>query len=144
MTIPALYLDECIDRRLAVNLRASDLDVMTVGEAGTTSLADEAQLMLATSRGRLLISQNQIDFRRLHATWRREGRSHGGIILLPQTVPFWRLEQRVRLMLDWVSTFSEHSSKLYTWTDLQQQIIHGLRLPGWDEGVVREAIGWRP
>ena len=92
---------------------------------------------------RLLVSQNQVDFRRIHARFRAAGRSHGGIILVPQTVPFQRLEHRLWLLLDWVETFPEHRSRLFTWADLQQQIIHGFRLPGWDEGVVRDAVGWR-
>jgi hypothetical protein len=91
----------------------------------------------------MLLSQNQIDFRRLHAVFLQAPRPHGGIILVPQTVPYQRKECRVRLLLDWVGMFSEHRSQLFAWTDLQQQIIHGFRLPGWDEEIVRDAIGWR-
>lgn len=143
MVSPAIYLDECMGRRLAAYLRSTGVDVVTAAEAQTTSDDDEAQLIYASSQGRILISQNQIDFRRLHAIFRRARRPHAGIILVPQTVPYRRKEHRVRLLVDWVSTFSEHRSQLFTWTDLQQQIIHGFRLPGWDEEVVRDAIGWR-
>ena len=142
MVVPAIYLDECIDLRLVADLRADGIDVETVEAAATAGLDDEAQLNYASRQGRLLVSQNQLDFRRLHSRFRRAGRSHGGIILVPQTVPFQRLECRLRLLLDWVGTFSEHQSRLFAWTDLQQQIIHGFRLPGWDEAVVRDAIGW--
>ena len=143
MVVPAIYLDECIDRRLTTNLRASGIDLMTAAEAQTTSVGDETQLLYATSRERMLLSQNQIDYRRLHATFLRNRRHHAGIILIPQTTPYQRQERRVRLLLDWVATFSEHQSRLFAWTDLQQQIIHGFRLPGWDEETVRDAIGWR-
>ena len=143
MPVPPVYLDECIDRRLALALRARGLDVLTVAEADTVSLDDEAQLVYATSQGRVLVSQNQIDFRRLHAQFRRDGRPHGGIMLVPQTVPFRRLEGRVGLMLDWIATFPEVGSQLFTRSDLQQRIIHGYRLPDWDDDMVREAVGWR-
>ena len=142
MAIPAIYLDECIDRRLAIRLRALGLDVVTVAEAATTGNSDEAQLVYAASEGRMLVSQNQIDFRRLHTAFARTSRPHSGILLIPQTVPFPRLERRVTLLLDWVGTISEHDSRLFTWSNLQQRISHGVRLPGWEEHVVRDAMGW--
>ena len=144
MLRPALYLDECIDRRLAMRLRASGVDVLTVFEAGTASNDDEAQLVYAASQDRMLLSQNQIDFRRLHAAFLRAERPHGGIIIVPQTVPLQRLDRRVHLLLDWIATSPERRSRLFAWTDLQQQIIRGFRLPGWDEETVRDAVGWRP
>jgi hypothetical protein len=143
MAPPAIYLDECLGRRLAVHLRSIGLDVVTVAEVQASSRNDEAQLVYASSQGRLLLSQNQIDFRRLHAIFRQERRLHAGIILVPQTVPYQRKMHRVRLLIDWVGTFSEHQSRLFTWADLQQQIIHGFRLPGWHEEIVRDAVGWR-
>ena len=142
MAIPAIYLDECIDRRLAIRLRASSMDVLTVAEAAATSNIDESQLVYAASLGRVLVSQNQIDFRRLHAAFVRAGRRHAGIVIVPQTAPVDRLERRVRLLLEWAGTFPDHDSRLFAWTELQQRMIHGLRLPGWEEQDVRDAIGW--
>jgi hypothetical protein len=142
MAVPPIYLDECIDRRLAVRLRAWGIDVETVAEATAAGSSDEAQLLYAFSRRRVLISQNQIDFRRLHATFLRAGRPHGGIAIVPQTAPLDRLERRVRLLLDWIGTFPDPRSRLFAWTELQQRAIHGFRLPDWDERIVRDAIGW--
>lgn len=124
MPLPPLCLDECIDRRLAHTLRARGVDVVTVAEVATASHDDEAQLLYETSQSRVLVSQNQIDLRRLHAQFRRGEHPHGGI------------------MLDWLSTFPEHTSQLFSWNDLQQRIIHGYRRPDWNEDVVREAVGW--
>jgi hypothetical protein len=143
MDWPPIHLDECIDHRIAAFLRTIGVDVMTVIEAATSSNDDEAQLIFATEQGRMLLSQNQIDFRRLHAVFLRAGRSHAGIILVPQTTPYARLENRVRLLVEWVTTLEERQSHLFTWTDLQQQIIRGFRLPEWDEAAVRDAVGWR-
>jgi predicted nuclease of predicted toxin-antitoxin system len=142
MAMPAVYLDECIDRRLADRLRALGVDLETVAEAAAAGSSDEAQLVYASSRGRVLLSQNQIDFRRLHAAFVRAGRPHGGIAIVPQTVPLERLERRVRLLLDWIGTFPDPRSRLFAWTELQQRAIHGFRLPGWEESVVRDALGW--
>lgn len=94
MPLPALFLDECVDQRLAAVLRALGYDVVTVQEAQREGEEDEEQLLYATSQGRMFLSHNQIDFRRWHARARRMGRPHGGIVLIPQTVPFWRLEIR--------------------------------------------------
>ena len=116
---------------------------MTVAEAATPGDDDRSQWQYATREGRVLVSQNQIDFRRLHAAFAREGQRHGGMIIVPQTVPLERLECRVRLLIDWVATFPAHDSTLFAWTDLQQRLIHGFRLPGWSEAAVRDAIGWK-
>lgn len=108
-----LYLDGCIDHRLASTLRRRGFDVLTVAEAATQGTDNEDQLLFATGAGRLMLSQNQIDFRRLHATCRRQGRRHAGLILIPQALPLRRLERRVLLMLDLVATFPEHASHLF-------------------------------
>jgi predicted nuclease of predicted toxin-antitoxin system len=142
MAAPSLYLDECVDQRLAATLRALGYDVVTVQEAHRESEEDEDQLLYATTQGRMLLSHNQLDFRRRHAAFERAGRPHGGIILIPQTVPLARLEIRARLMLDWVATAADWQWHLFTWTDLQQRLIHGYRLPEWDEAEVRQALGW--
>jgi predicted nuclease of predicted toxin-antitoxin system len=142
MPLPSLFLDECVDQRLAAVLRALGYDVVTVQEAQRESEEDEEQLLYATSQGRMFLSHNQIDFRRWHTRFQRVGRPHGGIILIPQTVPFARLEIRARLMLDWVASTSAWQSRLFAWTELQQRLIHDYRMPGWHEADVREALGW--
>ena len=143
MAVPAVYLDECVDHRLAAILRASGVDVLTVVDAGTLSNDDETQLLYATLESRVLLSQNQIDFRRLHTRFMHEQRDHGGIILIPQTTPFDHFVIRARLMLDWVGSFDEHTGRLFRWSELQQLVIHGYRRPHWDEQAVRTAMGWR-
>lgn len=142
MPEPPLYLDECVDHRLAASLRKRGFDIVTVQDAGTQSEDDESQLLSALRQGRVLLSHNQTHFRRLHAAFIRQGRAHGGIILIPQTVPFRRLEVRAMLILGWVATAASHGSQLFTWGELQQRLIHGYRLSDWDERDVREALGW--
>lgn len=143
MVAPSIYLDECVDHRLAEALRRRGFDVLTVREARTGGDDDEAQLLFATSQGRVFVAHNQLHFRRLHAAFGRAGRTHGGIMLLPQTVPFSRLELRAALMMGWLATVPDHGSRLFTWSELQQRLIHRYRLPEWGEQDVREALGWR-
>lgn len=138
----SIYLDECIDHRLAEVLRERGYDILTVQEARTRHDDDESQLLYATTHSRILLSHNQIDFGRLHVAFQRDGRSHGGLAVVPQTVPFSRLQIRTLLMLDWIATFPEPDSRLFRWGELQQRLIHGYRLPEWSERDVRRALGW--
>ncbi len=139
-----LWLDECVDFRLAATLRRSGFDVLAAAEEGFGGIDDALQLALATRLGRVLLSHNQVHFRRLHLAFRQQGRLHEGIILLPQVLPFKRLESRVTLLLDWAATFPSCQSHLFRWTELQQLLIHDYRLPGWQEFQVRLALGWEP
>ncbi len=80
-----LYFDEDImEKSLVQALRVRDIDVVTVGETGRVGESDEAQLIWATVQGRVLYSSNIGDFCRLHNHFIAEGRSHAGIILVPQ------------------------------------------------------------
>jgi uncharacterized protein DUF5615 len=45
---------------------------------------DEEQLAFATSQKRVLFTMNIGDFARLHNEWRREERTHAGIIILTE------------------------------------------------------------
>jgi hypothetical protein len=140
----ALHLDEDIDRRLVPPLRSDGYDILTVEAAGQ-QLSDLEQLRFATAQGRLLVSHNQVHFRRLHRQLMAEGQEHAGIVLLPQTVPLSRLIARARLLMEWVATFPDVRSRLFRWTDLQQQLVHGYRVPGsrCTEQEVRHALGWQ-
>jgi hypothetical protein len=95
-----LYLDECLDQRLLTTFTERDCDVLTVAGAGRRQLSDTEQLRLATAQGRVLVSHNQLHFRRLHQRFVEAGHTHAGIILLPQTVPLSRLATRMALLVD--------------------------------------------
>jgi hypothetical protein len=93
--------------------------------------------------GLVLLSYNRVDFIRWHRTLVRQGREHGGIILLPQEPPLARRVLRGAMMLDWIAD-RDHRSKLFRWGDLQQELQRGYRLPGdnYGEDEVRQALGW--
>lgn len=139
-----LYLDECIDHRLLPTLADRGHELLSAQDAGARQWSDEAQLLRASELERLLMSHNQVHFRRLHRRFGAEGRPHSGIVLLPQTMPLARLCRRAALLLDWVLTHPEHRSHLYAWGALQQLLLRGYRLSGWDEATVRDTLGWEP
>jgi hypothetical protein len=117
--------------------------VTSAQEARTSGDDDATQLAYATQHDLLLISHDTRGFRRLHATYRRQGRPHGGIALVPDgAAPL--VEIRVAMLLDWIATFREHRSQLFRWHDLQQWLIRGNRLRGYSEGDVRFALGQSP
>jgi transposase len=73
-------------------------------------------------------------------TFLRQGRSHGGIICLPQTRPFSRLELRAALILDWLAD-QPYGSQLFLSGDLQRLLERGLRFPSYGEEDIRHALG---
>lgn len=100
MPAPPAYLDECVDRPVAEDLRHRGFDVLTAVEAGRGQYPDRAQLEYATSAGRVILTYNRMDFRRLHAAFVQAGRPHGGIIILPQTRMIPRRQVRAAMLLE--------------------------------------------
>jgi hypothetical protein len=80
-----LYLDEDAQRTALVRaLRARNIDVMTVNEAGRAGLLDEEQLEFAAATRRTVFSYNRGDYNQLHNLYLQSGRSHSGIIVSDQ------------------------------------------------------------
>ena len=141
MSAPPAYLDECVDRPVAEDLRRRGFDVLTAIEAGRSQYPDQAQLEFATSLGRVILSYNRMDFRRLHAAFVQTGRPHGGIIILPQTRIIPRRQIRAALLLEWFGIVASEHSHLMVWNDLQQQLVRGYRVAGYGEEEIRIALG---
>ena len=79
------YFDEdLVQHRLVAALRSHAIDVVTSLEVGMNAREDESQLSLAVARGRVLVSANARDFASLHGAWAEQGRSHFGILIVPQ------------------------------------------------------------
>ncbi len=80
-----VYLDEDMSRHQLVGaLRARGFDVSTSFEAGMNGRSDDSQLSFASSEGRLILTANARDFGQLHVDWLGRGRTHSGIMLVPQ------------------------------------------------------------
>jgi hypothetical protein len=79
------YFDEdSVQHRLIAALGSQSIDVMTSLEAGMNARDDDAQLILAAAQSRALVSANVRDFVLLHREWLGQGRSHCGILIIPQ------------------------------------------------------------
>jgi hypothetical protein len=80
-----LYLDEDSMRRaLVFGLRARNVDVMSAADAEMINRDDEDHLVNASASGRVLYTFNTADYCSLHQGWMTHGRSHAGIIVVPQ------------------------------------------------------------
>lgn len=79
-----LYLDEDVDVRLALLLRAKSHDCLTTLDANRLADDDEAQLAFAATEGRILLTHNREDFAALAVAWHQTGRSHAGILMMFQ------------------------------------------------------------
>jgi len=84
MTI-RLYFDEDSMRHSLVRaLRSRGIDVSTALDVGMVERSDADHLAYASGQGRVLCSSNAADFYRLHGELLATGKSHAGIILIPQ------------------------------------------------------------
>lgn len=143
---PPIYADENVRYRLVEALRTRGFDVVTAGDAGLLGRDDNTQLAHAASVGRVLLTFDRRDFRRVHASFRKLGHAHAGLALLPQHGGLDRLIARAAILLDWLGSHAEElgPSFLVNWNDVQLQLHRGERLPGYDEGDVQRALGLTP
>ena len=81
----ALYLDEdAQDDDMVHALLLRGVDVVRSWDCGMRHRADEDQLMMALSSGRVLFSFNIRDYLRIHTEWMIQGQTHAGIVLAKQ------------------------------------------------------------
>ncbi len=139
MPRPHIYCDECVNWYLAVRLRRRGFSVTTARDARMDGKTDAEQLAYATRIDAVLVSYDTMDYRRLH----RISTTHSGIVLIGVVRIDWQ-EIRAAMLIDWAATFPDHRSQLFRWHDLQQHLIAGMRLPGYDEGDGRLALGQTP
>lgn len=85
MTSVRLYVDEdASETAVIVGLRARAVDLLTTVEARRLGTSDVEQLAYATGQGRTIYTFNASDFAQLHRDVLQEGRSHAGIIVIPE------------------------------------------------------------
>jgi hypothetical protein len=79
-------LDEQLSPQIAVLLRKAGCDVLAVADRDDLiGLSDRTILEAATREGRAVITNNIKDFRPLAVEFLAQGRTHGGLILLPSS-----------------------------------------------------------
>ena len=141
MPPPSVYLDECVDVKLADALRQRGFTAATARDVGMRGEAGPDQLVYATELEFAILTHNGRHLRRLHDLYVREGRTHGGILVIPASGPMDRLVVRAAMMLDWIATFPDYRSRLFQWGHLQDLLDRGLRLPGYTDADLRLARG---
>jgi len=79
-----LYLDEHQARIVATQLIKGGYDVLSTQEAGLANrrTSDPEQLSFASEQNRALVTNNAVDFYRIHKEWWEEKRHHSGIIIV--------------------------------------------------------------
>ena len=101
----ALYTDEdSMDTVLVRALRVRGFDVLTAQEAGMVGRTDADHLKFATAERRVLCTFNVGDFWALHGEYLLAGRSHAGIVLMPQQR--YTVGEQLRRLLRLAATLS--------------------------------------
>ena len=86
-----------MSRALIRALTARGIDVANAVDAGLAGVTDTAHLEYATETSRVLYSFNVRDFHRLHREWLERGKSHAGLVLVPQQV--YSIGEQMRRLL---------------------------------------------
>ncbi|HLH25955.1 MAG TPA: DUF5615 family PIN-like protein [Chloroflexota bacterium] len=142
MAAPPVYIDDCVDYQLVAYLQARGFSATHVLDQGMRGADDDTQLGFATRQGWALLTTNSREFNRRHAAWRQQGRTHAGLLTLPQKA-FPLLRLRGAMMLDWIALESAYASQsmLWRWVDCQNWLLGAGHLPGHTLSEVRFAYG---
>lgn len=81
------HLDEDISVRVAAIARSRGCDVTASQELGRNGLDDAAQLRLAATDGRCLVTRNARHFWPTSRTFAELGLPHAGVLLVPSSLP---------------------------------------------------------
>lgn len=90
MPLPAALLDEDTSRAIDQELRRRGYDVLSVHQVGPRNVPDAQVLERATALGRVIVTHNTDDYKALQIRYERAGRTHAGIICIPQVGPVAR------------------------------------------------------
>ncbi len=97
----ALYLDANISKKLAKQLRARGIDVISAHDVGNAELDDRAQFEYAIHEQRTILTFNSQDFVPLLDEYWRQGKEHCGLVVSEQ-LPLGELLRRALKMLNTV------------------------------------------
>ena len=74
--------EDSLHQHVLVALRRAGFDCLTVTEAAREEFSDPDQLEFSSQSGRTILTRNTGDFSALDKAWIRDGRVHGGIIVV--------------------------------------------------------------
>jgi hypothetical protein len=111
----AIYTDELIDPALAVQLRSLGYDAVSCHETGRNNrrISDRDQLAYAANDERAILTNNVRDFVPIDIRWKRQGRSHAGIVVYAGVPAFGELLRRVIYHLNTTTPEMQHDTVLW-------------------------------
>jgi len=95
-------LDEDVAPAVAEIARRQGLDVSSVHELDRRQRSDEEQLRFAAAQGQVLITRNRDDFIRLTVAFFQAGEPHGGVLIIPWSLPNRTPQRIVRALAAWL------------------------------------------
>lgn len=81
------YLDEDLSGKIAEIARGMGVEIVAAHECGNLGSDDEDHLAFASKEGRCLVTRNRDHFVALTVKFIEEGRAHGGVLIVPYTMP---------------------------------------------------------
>jgi hypothetical protein len=107
------YLDEDISPKVADVLRENQIDAVSTHEVNMAQSSDREQLEYAASEGKAMVTRNRDDFIRLTVQFFNELRPHGGVLIVPYSIP----GDKFRLTAEALRKYaSEHPSGMEPYT----------------------------
>ncbi len=110
-----IYTDKLVNPALAIERRRRGYDAISCHEAGRNNrhISDRDQLAYAAHTGRAILTNNVRDFIPLDVRWKRQGRSHAGIVIYAGVPPFEELLRHVIRHLDAIAPDTQHDTALW-------------------------------
>jgi hypothetical protein len=115
----AFYLDHNVPHRVAALLRAEGHVVTTTRELRRERASDVRQLLVAASRGWILVTHDD-DYLRLHRDWAdrpsmlRSTEMHGGILIIP-AFPIWDADRTAAEIVAFLASPLPLPGNCYQW-----------------------------
>lgn len=108
-------LDEDVHPATAAAARALGLDAVSVHEIGRTGpgFGDEDHLRYAGAEGRVMVTRNRDDFLLLTREFFRAGEPHGGLLIVPYSLPNSQPGAIARALAAWAERTPSEASTRY-------------------------------
>ena len=95
-----LNLDEDIIPRVSEILRKKGVDAVSAHEVDMLQTSDAEQLSYAAAEGREMVTRNRDDFITLTVHFFDDLKPHGGLIIVPHTIPGYEFSKLAALLIE--------------------------------------------
>lgn len=112
-------LDEDVNPAVARVVRGRSVDARSVHELGRVGLSDRVQLRLAADDGRVFVTYNRDDFRRLTVEFFHARRPHAGVLAVPRSLRNDRPEEIAGALARYEAAHGEAGLAPYTFDFLR-------------------------